>query len=95
MEVDARDSSGVGAGYQTMIADTNRTALCEGGDDDVNLLSLEQYEEAVQAGDIKAYKGKQYKNAVERYADGWRFNMESHRWQRLRGEQKCEAKLPE
>ncbi|KAK3289003.1 hypothetical protein CYMTET_3543 [Cymbomonas tetramitiformis] len=102
VEPDARDSSGEGAGYQNMVdelreqlasmeqqsADADGTDPCEGGDADLNLLSLEQYEEAVQAGEINAYKGKQYKTAAERYAAGWRFNMETRRWQRLEGSQK-------
>eukprot|EP00854_Cymbomonas_tetramitiformis_P011200 gene11200-13236_t len=69
VEPDARDSSGEGAGYQNMVdelreqlasmeqqsADADGTDPCEGGDADLNLLSLEQYEEAVQAGEINAY----------------------------------------
>ncbi|GAB5372075.1 hypothetical protein AAMO2058_001634500 [Amorphochlora amoebiformis] len=48
--------------------------------DPKDILSLEQYQDLVAQGLIRAYKGKKYASVKDRYAEGWAFNLATRRW---------------
>jgi len=59
------------------------------------LLSLQEYLDAVETGEIKPYTGKTHSSAEERYADGWKINRETKRWVNTASKAAMAAKMEE
>lgn len=56
------------------------------------VMTLEEYVEAIQSGEVKAYSGKKHSSGEARYADGWAFNSDTKRWINLNAETRVAAR---